>query len=61
MKSGECLLPFSLEYFVFPFAIDEYKYKIQRTVTLPVTLFGCETWSFTLRIQKEVVKEDIWG
>jgi len=28
---------------------------------LPVILFGCDTWSFTLRIQKEVVEEDIWG
>jgi hypothetical protein len=25
------------------------KIKIYRTVILPVVLYGCETWSFTLR------------
>jgi hypothetical protein len=26
-----------------------YRFKICRTVTLPVVLYGCETWSLTLR------------
>jgi hypothetical protein len=25
------------------------KIKIHRTITLPVVLYGCETWSLTLR------------
>jgi hypothetical protein len=30
------------------FANKKYK-EIYRTVTLPVVLYGCETWSLTLR------------
>ena len=30
------------------------KIKIYRTITLPVVLYGCETWSFTLREAKGV-------
>ena len=29
------------------------KIKIYRTVILPVVLYGCETWSLTLREEKE--------
>jgi hypothetical protein len=28
--------------------------KIYKTVTLPVVLFGCETWSLTLREEQSV-------
>jgi len=31
------------------FLYKNVKIKIHRTLTLPVVLFGCETWSHTLR------------
>jgi hypothetical protein len=34
---------------VFPSHIKKLKIKIYRTVILPVVLYGCETWSLTLR------------
>jgi hypothetical protein len=40
--------------------------KIYKTVILPVVLYGCETWSLTLReecrlrVFENSVKEDIW-
>jgi hypothetical protein len=40
------LLSFGAESFVFQFAINKCKY---RTISLPVVLYGCETWSLTLR------------
>jgi hypothetical protein len=45
------LLPFGPESFVFPPAVWEYslKVKIYKTIILPVVLYGCETWSLTLR------------
>ena len=30
------------------------KIKIYRTVTLPVVLYGCETWSLTLREERKL-------
>jgi hypothetical protein len=42
------------------------KVKIYRTVILPVVLYGCETWSLTLReeyrlrVFENSVEEDIW-
>jgi hypothetical protein len=30
------------------------KIKIYRTVILPVVLYGCETWSFTLRKERRL-------
>jgi hypothetical protein len=34
---------------VFQFAIQNIKIKIYRNIILPVILYGCETWSVTLR------------
>jgi len=45
----ECLLSFGAESFVFQAAIQKFKNKIYRTIILPVVLYGCETWSLTLR------------
>jgi len=42
------LLLFGAEFFVFQFAIQEFKIKTYRTVILLVVLYGCETWSLTL-------------
>ena len=30
------------------------KIKIYRTIMLPVVLYGCETWSFTLREERRL-------
>jgi hypothetical protein len=43
------LLSFSPKSFVFPSHVKKLKIKIYRTVILPVVLYGCETWSLTLR------------
>jgi hypothetical protein len=43
------LLPFGAESFVFQFAIQKYKENDIQHYKLPVVLYGCETWSLTLR------------
>jgi hypothetical protein len=43
------LLSFSPKSFVFPSHIKNLKIKIYKTVILPVVLYGCATWSLTLR------------
>jgi hypothetical protein len=43
------LLLFGAESFVFQFAIQKLKINIYRTIVLPVFLYGCETWSLTLK------------
>jgi hypothetical protein len=48
------LLPFCAEYFVFQFAIQSIKIKIYISVTLAVVLYGCETWSLTLREERRL-------
>ena len=45
----ECLLQLGAEPFFFQFAIQKFKIKLYRTIILPVVLYGCETWSLTLR------------
>ena len=42
------MLSFGAQSFVFQFAIQKFKFKIYRTIILPVVLYGCETWSLTL-------------
>ena len=37
------------------------KIKIQRTIILPVVLYGCETWSPTLRMFENRVLRRIFG
>ena len=43
------------------------KIKIYRTIILPVVLYGCETWSLTLREERRLrvfenrVEESIWA
>ena len=43
------MLSFGSEYFVFQCVIKNLKIKIYRTIILPVVLYGCETWSLTLK------------
>jgi hypothetical protein len=45
------LLLFSPKPFVFRLISKNLKIKIYRTVILPVVLYGCETWSLTLRYE----------
>jgi hypothetical protein len=47
IEVGEFFLSFGAGSSVFQFPIQ--KYKICRTIILPVVLYGCETWSLTLR------------
>ena len=44
------------------------KTKIHRTIILPVVLYGCQTWSLTLReehrlrvFENRVLRENIWA
>jgi hypothetical protein len=48
------LLSFGAECFVFQFANQNTKSKIYRTIILPVVLYGCETWSHTLREERRL-------
>jgi hypothetical protein len=43
------LLPFGSQPSVLPLLSRNVKVKIYNTVILPVVLYGCETWSVTLR------------
>jgi hypothetical protein len=43
------LLPFGSESLVIPPAVQECKVKVYKTIILPVVLYGCETWSLTIR------------
>jgi hypothetical protein len=43
------LLPFSPEPFVFRLLSRNIKLRIYKIIILPVVLFGCKTWSLTLR------------
>jgi hypothetical protein len=40
---------FGSESFVFSPVVQNVKVKIYKTIILPVVLYGCETWSLTLR------------
>jgi hypothetical protein len=44
------LLPFGPEPSVFSSAVEKnVQVRIYKTMILPVVLYGCETWSLTLR------------
>jgi hypothetical protein len=44
-----CLIPFSPDYSVFSFAVNNLKVGMLMIMNLPVVLYGCETWSLILR------------
>ena len=48
------MLSFSTECFVFQSAIQNIRIEIYRTLILPVVLYGCETWSLTLREERRL-------
>jgi hypothetical protein len=43
------LLSLGAESFVFRLLSENIKIKIHRTIILPVVLYGCENWLFTMR------------
>jgi hypothetical protein len=47
------LLLFSTK-FVFPSHIKKLKFKIYKTVILPVVIYGCDAWSVTLREERRL-------
>jgi hypothetical protein len=37
-----------------PFLIRKVKIKVHRTIILPVAVYGCKTWSHTLKEKKKL-------
>ena len=62
------MLLLTWENFIVPSALQEIE-KTYETIILSVVLYGCETWSLTLREEHRLMvfenkvdtKEDIWG
>jgi hypothetical protein len=48
------LLPFDPEPSVFTVAVENLRIRKYKTIILPVLLYGCETWSLTLREERRV-------
>ena len=48
----EYLLSSGAESFFIHVTIKNLKIKVYRTIILPVVLYACETWSFTLREER---------
>jgi hypothetical protein len=57
MEVRECLLLLGAESFVSQVAIQklkDYNTSIYRTIILPVVLYGCETWSLTMKEERKL-------
>jgi hypothetical protein len=62
------MLPFGAEPFVLSPAVKNVKVRISKTIILPVVLYGCETWSLTVREEHKLRefenrvlrRENIW-
>jgi hypothetical protein len=48
------LLPFCSGSFVFLPAVKEHEHQLYKTIILSIVLYGCETWSFTLREEQRL-------
>lgn len=60
IKFRECLVLFGSPSFVFASGnSNSRKIKTHKTTVLVIVLYGCETWSFSLR--KERTTRDVWG
>jgi len=46
--------------FIFQFAIQKFKIMIYRTTIMPVLLYGCGTWSLTLREEHRLRMFENW-
>ena len=49
------MLSFGAESFVFQFAVQKSKHKMCRIIISHVVLYGCETWSLTVREERRLV------
>jgi hypothetical protein len=54
VKVRECLLSFGADSFVFQLLSKNMKIKIYGNVILLVILYGCKTWSLTLREKRRL-------
>jgi len=54
------LLSFGAESIVFSLLSKNIKINIYRTIILPVVLYGCETWSLTLREERRLRVFENW-
>jgi hypothetical protein len=54
LTSSTKLLSFGAEPFVFSLLSKNLKIEIYRTIILSVVLYGCETWSLTLREERRL-------
>ena len=54
------MLPLGAETFVIQFVSKNLKIKIYRTIILPVVLYGCETWSLTMREEHRLRVFENW-
>ena len=67
MEIRECLLSFGAESFVSSMLSKNIKIKIHRNIILSIVLYGCETWSFTLKEESWMrfignsAEENIWA
>jgi len=50
----ERLFSFSAEYFGVQFRIQKFNDSVYRNIILPAVLYGCETWSLTLREERRL-------
>jgi hypothetical protein len=48
------MLPFSAEPFAFSPAVQNVKIRLHKTIILSVVLYGCETWSLTVRGEQKL-------
>ena len=53
-KVRECMLLFGAEFLSSGLLPENIKIKIYRAIILPVVLYGCETWSLTLREERRL-------
>ena len=54
LKSGNACYYSVQNLFSFSMLFKNLKIKIHGTIILPVILYGCETWSFTLREERRL-------
>jgi hypothetical protein len=52
LNSGNTIIPSKISY--LPVSYKKVNIKIYKTVVLPVVLYGCETWSLTLREERRL-------
>jgi hypothetical protein len=68
LKSGKACYHSVQNFCVSRLLSKNLKIKIYRTITLSVVLYGCETWSLTLREERRlrvfedrVLEQNIWA